>query len=155
MSTRSNIYITGSKNRVWIYRHHDGYPAGTGSDLARTLKKQPKLFNDEASFLNNLLALRYEKASYEKQPKAIFEITNDQHGDIEWLYKIKFIGKRVRINVSEYRLREEKWIEHGLMSEKEFRSFVAKDLLAMRQRIKELIRHLKFRYRYLRRNATR
>ena len=139
MSTRSNIRVLGKDTKVWLYRHCDGYPAGNGSDLARALRwrdytGKPRVAELDG-FLNTILALRYTQQSYETKPRSIYEITTGEHGDIEWLYTLKFANKRVTIEVRERSLREDKWIEHGPLSEKEFRSFIARDLLAMRKRI--------------------
>lgn len=136
MSTRSNLHITGKETKVWIYRHCDGYPAANGSDIAKHLKQARRSFGSQSCFLNSLLALRYEQQPYEKKPRPIYEITDCEHGDIEWLYAIKFTGKTVEINVREYSFRQDAWVEHGTMDAKEFRSFVAKDLVEMRKRIK-------------------
>ena len=72
MGTRCNIKIETGDTTLWIYRHWDGYPAETGNDLARKLVNVKsadefitKLINDDA-----------------------YEVTTDQHGDIEYLYII-------------------------------------------------------------------
>ena len=74
MGTRCNIKIETGDTTLWIYRHWDGYPAETGKDLATKLVNVKsadefitKLINDDA-----------------------YEVTTDQHGDIEYLYNISF-----------------------------------------------------------------
>jgi len=74
MGTRCNIKIKTGDTTLWIYRHWDGYPAETGVDLATKLVNVKsanefitKLINDDA-----------------------YEVTTEQHGDIEYLYNIKF-----------------------------------------------------------------
>ena len=74
MGTRCNIKIETGDTTLWIYRHWDGYPAVTGNDLATKLVNVKnanefitKLINDDA-----------------------YEVTTEQHGDIEYLYKIIF-----------------------------------------------------------------
>ena len=74
MGTRCNIKIETGNTTLWIYRHWDGYPAETGVDLATKLVHVKnanefitKLINDDA-----------------------YEVTTEQHGDIEYLYKIIF-----------------------------------------------------------------
>ena len=74
MGTRCNIKIETGDTMLWIYRHWDGYPAETGVDLARKLVNVKsagefitKLINDDA-----------------------YEVTTEQHGDIEYLYNITF-----------------------------------------------------------------
>jgi hypothetical protein len=74
MGTRCNIKIKTGDTTLWIYRHWDGYPAATGNDLVRKLVNVKsadefitKLINDDN-----------------------YEVTTDQHGDIEYLYNITF-----------------------------------------------------------------
>tara|TARA_E500000081_G_scaffold71296_1_gene73052 strand:+ start:38 stop:568 length:531 start_codon:yes stop_codon:yes gene_type:complete len=74
MGTRCNIAIETGDTTLWIYRHWDGYPAETGKDLATKLVNVKsanefitKLINDDA-----------------------YEVTTGRHGDIEYLYNIKF-----------------------------------------------------------------
>ena len=144
MATRSNIRVIGKDTKVWVYRHWDGYPAGNGADLCKALRRRDYTGKPRPveldGFLNTILGLRSPQQSYETEPRRVYEITTGEHGDIEWLYTFKFTLKQVRIEVREFKLREDKWIEHGSFSEKEFRSFVARDLLAMRKRIKDLKR---------------
>ena len=74
MGTRCNIKIETGNTTLWVYRHWDGYPAATGVDLAR------KLVNVKSAneFINKLLN------------DDAYEITTEQHGDIEYLYNISF-----------------------------------------------------------------
>lgn len=97
MSTRCNIVVSIGMSKLYLYRHHDGYLAETGADLAEKLKAvagkpgarmSPEGMADE--FLKALLAEKYAKASYEKEPRSVYEVTNDFHGDIERCYWIYF-----------------------------------------------------------------
>ena len=74
MGTRCNIKIKTGDTTLWVYRHWDGYPAATGVDLAR------KLVNVKSSeeFITKLLN------------DDAYEVTTEQHGDIEYLYNITF-----------------------------------------------------------------
>ena len=74
MGTRCNIKIKTGDTMLWIYRHWDGYPAETGVDLAR------KLVNVKTA--DEFIAKLLKDDAY--------EVTTDQHGDIEYLYKINF-----------------------------------------------------------------
>lgn len=89
MSTRSNIIIKSGKTTIYMYRHSDGYPACNGVDLADALATSPTA----TALVQNLLDRRYDKQSCEKDPRRIYEVTTDVHGDIEWLYKIEFKGQ--------------------------------------------------------------
>ena len=89
MGTRCNIRITYGDTNIWIYRHWDGYLSQTGKDvndkLQNSRKKNYSMGDKEeaqrvniVNFINSfLLDNRYE-------------LTTDQHGDIEFLYHIKF-----------------------------------------------------------------
>ena len=83
MGTRCNIKIETGDTTLWIYRHWDGYPAETGVDLATKLVHVKnanefitKLINDDA-----------------------YEVTTEQHGDIEYLYNVTF-SKNWKIDVA-------------------------------------------------------
>lgn len=87
MSTRANIVILYGSSKVYLYRHCDGYPAELGADLARNLASAGHSAN---KFVRSLVEARYEKASYETEAKPIYELTTEVHGDIEYLYLVKF-----------------------------------------------------------------
>lgn len=89
MSTRCNIVIEFGDTVLYVYRHHDGYLSGTGRDLVNLLKKEGKT---PWKFISSLLGQRYEKQSYESEAHPVYETTNSIHGDIEYLYRIKFPG---------------------------------------------------------------
>jgi|TARA_R110000824_G_scaffold25767_3_gene89377 hypothetical protein len=95
MSTRANIKLTFGKNQLWLYAHYDGYPEHRGVDLATVLKvawgthsvgESPVddqwFYNDVVSTVAALLIKR-STSSGDK-----IEITNQEHGDIEYLYEI-------------------------------------------------------------------
>ena len=85
MSTRSNILIKSGNTNIWIYRHMDGYLSETGYNLAVTLAHS-KSYTD---FMNSLLSYKYEPTTFSKA-LPVYEITTEQHGDIEYLYKFEF-----------------------------------------------------------------
>jgi hypothetical protein len=100
MSTRANVVIIYGESRVYIYRHHDGYPAGLGVDLARKVQAAG---HNPSKLVESLLAERYEQQSYETAPKSVYELTTDIHGDIEYVYRVVFEhggGQGVRIGYS-------------------------------------------------------
>jgi|SRR5215472_5212864 len=86
MSTRTNIVVQYGTTNIFIYRHYDGYPGETGGDLVEKLRAHPKV----EDFVAALLTERYEKQYYETEPKRTYELTTDLHGDIEWLYVVRF-----------------------------------------------------------------
>ena len=85
MSTRSNILIKSGDTNIWIYRHMDGYLSETGYNLAVTLARS-KSYTD---FMNQLLSYKYNPSIYRKA-EPVYEITTEQHGDIEYLYMFEF-----------------------------------------------------------------
>lgn len=70
MSTRCNVKIKMGKTVVWFYRHHDGYPSETGADLYTKIADAKNCTDMIQSLLND----------------DCYEITDQQHGDIEWMY---------------------------------------------------------------------
>jgi hypothetical protein len=98
MATRSNVVLTAAANQIILYRHWDGYPEATGSDLWRELQplalshmRGEKPFLQAADYfqktLIRLLSVRDEDS---KNPRPDYEITDSIHGDIEYLYWINF-----------------------------------------------------------------
>lgn len=97
MSTRCNIVLRFGKSVVYIYRHCDGYPAEVGGHLVEVIRASVahpsggwySAAGVAGKVLAALLGARYEKASYEDAPRAIYELTSDYHGDIEHAYEVK------------------------------------------------------------------
>jgi hypothetical protein len=85
--------IKAGKTTVYLYRHHDGYPACAGVDLAEALATSKTC----TALVQTLLDRRYDKQSYETDAKRMYEVTTDVHGDIEWFYKIVFSGDFGRV----------------------------------------------------------
>jgi adenylate cyclase len=77
MGTRANVKIVDGNETVWIYRHYDGYPSAVIPDLNQLIEA---LKDDN---VNNAS----EAASYLELNKN-YESTDQQHGDIEYLYTV-------------------------------------------------------------------
>lgn len=138
MGTRCNIRITDTDgNRLWLYRHWDGYASCTGVDIAQTLKKIPAGWRDFGSLSNALLAKTYDPQPYDKKPKHLYEVTTAEHGDIEWKYEIRFTKKGATIKVSEFDWKTDEWTT-TTHTEKQFRAYCAKELIEARKRIWDL-----------------
>jgi len=118
MSTRANIILKSQSEKMWFYRHSDGYPEGTMPTLNLFLKwmKEGKIRNNlpqgsgwliliGAMEYNALPAFTVEKEEYApgefieqvsvesiQDPKdwkaGAYEPTTGQHGDIEYLYTV-------------------------------------------------------------------
>ena len=85
MATRSNIIIKQGRNKIYLYRHWDGYPSETGRDLLTRLLESRR--HDEGqAFLSNLI--RANREDWEGKP--LYELTDRIHGDIEYLYQFEF-----------------------------------------------------------------
>lgn len=83
MSTRSNVLVKYGENRIYFYRHYDGYLAVTGADL---LRKMQEATSGEA-LIENLISQKRGGSGHDKDQKQ-YEITNMAHGDIEFFYII-------------------------------------------------------------------
>lgn len=80
MSTRANILLLETGNKLWIYHHSDGYPSYLGDALMKIMQK-----HKEHKWLD-IYELANEMIKNEQDDG--FEITNDRHGDIEYIYII-------------------------------------------------------------------
>jgi hypothetical protein len=92
MSTRANIVVSMGDSRVFLYRHCDGYLAETGADLLAKLRAA----ESATDFLRAVCSEMYEKQSYERAARPVYEFTNMLHGDIEHVYYISFQAVRSR-----------------------------------------------------------
>jgi len=155
MSTRCNILIEDGPHKIWLYRHHDGYPADTGANIAKVLKHLNIDRTSRASIFapvtNALLAQRGPDYGRGDGPSILYEVTTEEHGDIEWRYDIT----RSPTGVVVIQVREFSWSRyhadyefdqhrgwkiHSPRTVQAFRKYVAFELAAMRQRIKEFKR---------------
>lgn len=84
MGTRANVKIVDENETVWIYRHYDGYPSAVLPDL--------KGFVEELKENNIVNA---EEASSYLLANDNYENTDQQHGDIEFLYTVNVKDRSV------------------------------------------------------------
>lgn len=82
MSTRCQVKVIANKKSVMLYHHFDGYPEGVGFCLLKILEKSKN--NRYASELVNRMIT-----------KGDFEITFENHCDIEYYYELNFDKKQV------------------------------------------------------------
>jgi len=99
MGTRCNVSVRlSNESTIIFYRHWDGYPAVTGADIARTalkvLRDKPTNYSrmgGGAALACALMAKRrggdktYDGGHNWKKPQ--YELTEAEHGDIEYHYK--------------------------------------------------------------------
>lgn len=80
MSTRANILLLETGEKLWLYHHFDGYPSYLGNRLMEILEK-----HKEHKWLN-IFDLANEMLKNKDDDG--YEITQNRHGDIEYLYII-------------------------------------------------------------------
>lgn len=80
MSTRANILLLETGNKLWLYHHFDGYPSYLGDCLMKIMQKHKEhKWLDIYELANEMIKNKEDDG---------FEITNDRHGDIEYIYII-------------------------------------------------------------------
>ena len=87
MSTRANILLLETGNKLWLYHHFDGYPHYLGNRLMKIMEQ-----HKEHKWLNIYdLANEMIKDTEDNG----FEITENRHGDIEYLYIINVEEQKI------------------------------------------------------------
>ena len=94
MSTRANILLLETGYRLWIYHHWDGYPSWLGEQLMKILQKHKEHKYLDIYELANELIKNPDDEGY--------EITNQRHGDIEYLYVINVENKTIDCIATEF-----------------------------------------------------
>lgn len=101
MSTRANIIISDGYDKLWFYRHSDGYPAGALPTLAEFMQRvvDGKIRNNANQAAGWLIVIGHEEyAKYGSDWKVgAYEPTYAQHGDIEYLYTLDLATKTIKI----------------------------------------------------------
>ena len=85
MSTRANININYGETCIWIYSHYDGYLSHRGYDLISNLTHS----KNAKDFITRLLSQKEEPSLY-RDGRNTYELTSQEHGDIEFLYTFNF-----------------------------------------------------------------
>ena len=130
MSTRANIIIEDKSDKLYFYRHSDGYPETT----MESLKEFVNMYKDQlrgnvsqsAGFLILKGAIEYgftgditkpDGGEYEfnKWKVGAYEPTTAVHGDIEYLYTIDLVNKELKCYEAMYK--NEKGEEWGSANE--------------------------------------
>ena len=91
MSTRSNTIVKNMKTdeKVYLYRHCDGYLEGAGFDVLDALNKFVTLGKENT--IQNIAEFIKEKCD------GTYEDTDSIHGDIDYLYVIEVDGEDVTL----------------------------------------------------------
>lgn len=86
MSTRANIFVDYNGERIQLYHHHDGYVFGLGKMLASYLNIAEYTAPERTTegVKNQFLELLKIDKGFEVEEIGL-------HGDIEYLYFVKFI----------------------------------------------------------------
>ena len=114
MSTRANIVVTDGINKLWFYRHSDGYPEGVMPLLEKFMNavKDGTIRDNVQQAAGWLILLGAEehgvKADFTSFSSYLgtrrkdwkcgsIEPTNGQHGDIEYLYTLDLKAQTITI----------------------------------------------------------
>ena len=105
MSTRANIVMTDGETKLWAYRHSDGYPRCAGESLIEFCKgyKTGKMRGNPIQSMGHLILHGHNEyksaglleSDYMKWKIGAYEITDGEHGDIEYLYTIDLDAKKL------------------------------------------------------------
>lgn len=109
MSTRANIVLKDGEDKLWFYRHSDGYPEGTMPTLNKFLNliKEKKIRDDISQASGWLIIIGAEENhtpstdqlrndGYDWKVGA-YEPTTGQHGDIDYLYTVDLEKKTIDV----------------------------------------------------------
>lgn len=112
MSTRANIIIKDSHDKLYFYRHSDGYPECCGEDLKDFVKGYANgTFRCNVIQSAGHLIIRgrdeYLKDGLIDGPiygwkVGAYEPTTDVHGDIDYLYEIDLPSRSITCNGKPY-----------------------------------------------------
>lgn len=107
MSTRANIVIKSGREKLFFYKHSDGYPSGT-MPLLETLLNRVKSgeYRDNVGQFSGWLIIEGRKEfintfdksgvpEYYNWKCGDIEPTTCIHGDIEYLYTIDLVKKTI------------------------------------------------------------
>jgi hypothetical protein len=138
MSTRANIILKEGEEKLYFYRHSDGYPSGTMPTLEKFLNwmKEGKIRNNIQQAGGWLIVLgaieynaipkyktiettRYGRTLEETDDESIqaptdwkvgaYEPTTDLHGDIEYLYTIDMEKMEIQVQAADMDYKTGKW----------------------------------------------
>ena len=109
MSTRANIILKDKYQKLWFYRHADGYPEGAMPTLEKFIKllKEDRIrdnVSQASGWLVMLGAEEYNQSvenlqnsdNYNSWKVGAIEPTTEIHGDTEFLYTIDLETKTIK-----------------------------------------------------------
>lgn len=126
MATRCNIIVEDKYKKIQIYRHYDGYPEVVIPDLNQVLQYAWGLPRFEADEFAAAIVRAWKDEGggnirIDGNPKR-FELI---HGDVEWVYVVKFDQKLNEPVVEVYDWREY-WLDKADVDSKSFKPKVRK-----------------------------
>lgn len=105
MSTRANIIIKDNYDKLYFYRHSDGYPEGTLPTLNNYVAAINKgnIRQNVPQSAGWLILIGHEEYGADKDTWKVgaYEPTMSIHGDIEYLYIIDLSKSPVSVEVLE------------------------------------------------------
>lgn len=134
MSTRANIIISDKYQKGYFYRHSDGYPECTMESLKEFVNMYKDQLRPSVSQSSGWLVLKgaveygfkgdlsdpagdNNRYDFNNWKVGAYEITDQVHGDIEYLYTIDLINKKLKCYKAKYK--KAKGEEWGSADEKE------------------------------------
>jgi len=125
MSTRANIIIEDKSDKLYFYRHSDGYPETTMESLKEFVNMYKDQLRDNVSqsagflilkgaieygFTGDITKPNEEKYSFMEWKVGAYEPTTGVHEDIEYLYTIDLVNKELKCYEAKYKIKEgESW----------------------------------------------
>jgi len=112
MSTRCNVLVTDEYSKQWFYRHSDGYPSCTAESLKKFIQyiEDNKIRPSVSQGSPWLIVLGHNEYAEDEGTTTAdpsggafgwkvgaYELTNEKHGDIEWLYTINLKDKKITV----------------------------------------------------------
>lgn len=102
MSTRANVIVTDIfGDKLYFYRHSDGYPEGTMPTLELFLDKVKSgdIRDNASQSAGHLILIGHEEYGSKKTGWKVgsYEPTTQIHGDVEYVYTVDVSKKTIEI----------------------------------------------------------
>lgn len=108
MGTRCNVKVTDGRNTLWYYRHSDGYPECVLPSLEPLMDalRAGHVRDNVGQFSGWLVVIGNKEYNHDRSlPRGTnswsawkcgaYEPTTNQHGDIDYLYRIDLVTKEL------------------------------------------------------------
>ncbi len=107
MGTRCMVIIKDGDTKINLYRHWDGYLSETGYDLATRLFhcfNKTTGYASASKFFDIVFNAQRTPYIHDEPNKRQYELTNQIHGDVDFIYRFTFDEYRsgaVNVNINE------------------------------------------------------